>query len=80
MVFEVQGKTEKYVKLLKDGDGVKFLGKFSMDSIIRLGHFRLLEFVIETVHTGRLIETFKKIDRLDFPVLSNSKLEINQFF
>ena len=27
MVFEVQGKTEKYVKLMKDGDGVEFLGK-----------------------------------------------------
>ena len=46
MVFEVQGKTEKYVKLLKDGDGVKFLGKYSMDSIIRLGRLRLLELVV----------------------------------
>ena len=26
MVFEFQGKTEKYVRLRKDGDGVKFLG------------------------------------------------------
>ena len=46
MVFEVQGKTEKYVKLLKDGDGVKFLGKYSMDSTIRLGRLRLLELVV----------------------------------
>ena len=48
MVFEVQGKTEKYVKLLKDGDGVKFLGKYSMDSIIRLGRLRLLECQMKT--------------------------------
>ena len=27
MVFEVQGKTDKYVKLVKDGEGVEFLGK-----------------------------------------------------
>ena len=26
--FEVLGKTEKYVKLLKDGEGVEFLGKY----------------------------------------------------
>ena len=31
---------------------------YSMDSIIRPGRLRLLEFEIETVHTGRLIETF----------------------
>ena len=79
MMFEVQGKTEKYVKLLKDGDGVKFLGKYSMDSIIRLGRLRLLEFEIETVHKyWSLNRNFSK--KIDFPVLWHSKLEINQVF
>ena len=32
----------------------------SMDSIIWPGRLRLLEFEIETVHTGRLIEIFWK--------------------
>jgi hypothetical protein len=27
MVFEVQGKTDNYVQLQKDGNGVEFLGK-----------------------------------------------------
>ncbi len=27
MVFEVQGKTDNYVQLAQDGQGVKFLGK-----------------------------------------------------
>ena len=26
MKFKVQGKTEKYVKLMKDGNGIEFLG------------------------------------------------------
>ena len=26
LVFEVQGKTENYVRLKKDGHGIKFLG------------------------------------------------------
>ena len=28
MIFEVQGKTDKYVRLEKDGKGIKFLGKY----------------------------------------------------
>lgn len=28
MVFEVQGKTDNYVKLVKDGQGVEFLCKY----------------------------------------------------
>lgn len=27
MVFEVQGKTDNYVRLVKDGKGIEFLGK-----------------------------------------------------
>ena len=27
MIFEVQGKTDNYVRLEKDGTGIKFLGK-----------------------------------------------------
>ena len=27
MIFEVQGKTDNYVRLEKDGKGIKFLGK-----------------------------------------------------
>ena len=27
MIFEVQGKTDDYVRLAKDGTGIKFLGK-----------------------------------------------------
>ena len=27
MIFEVQGKTDTYVRLAKDGIGIKFLGK-----------------------------------------------------
>jgi len=29
MIFEVQGKTEDYVKLEKDGLGINFLGNIS---------------------------------------------------
>ena len=28
MIFEVQGKTDNYVQLEKDGKGIKFLGKY----------------------------------------------------
>ena len=36
MVFEVLGKTEKYVKLLKDGEGVEFLGKYIFNTFFSM--------------------------------------------
>ena len=36
MVFEVLGKTERYVKLLKDGEGVEFLGKYIFNTFFHV--------------------------------------------
>ena len=45
MIFEVQGKTDDYVRLAKDGDGIKFLGKnFTKSNNDELSSYRVTIF------------------------------------
>ena len=60
LVFEVQGKTENYVRLKKDGHGIKFLGNnFYLDYLYLINeitakrvHHRLFIVVNDIFHSS----------------------------
>ena len=47
LVFEVQGKTENYVRLKKDGHGIKFLGNnFYLDYLYLINEITIIDYLL----------------------------------
>ena len=77
LVFEVQGKTENYVRLKKDGHGIKFLGNnFYLDYLYLINkvHHRLYIVVNDNfilIIGGRLLVEYE-IQKEDLQIRSEN--------
>ena len=85
MIFEVQGKTENYIKLERDYEGIEFLGKkqlqcsvlsiFSLDIHLKPGGRELVEYEIQLEHLE--MKAVNNISRAYIKIVFARKIEFH---